>query len=88
MPPKPDFDKLFGGNAESQPVAITHTGFDLPGVPEDFDPNAEMLAPEYDYNTATDTAAEDDPFAPMDEDAHSPFNADDPFALAEEDKKD
>lgn len=98
LPPRPDFDKLFavvrGGNdtpapapqaSEPAPAQMPASSFDLPGIPAEFDPRAEMLAPEPNYDIHT---GDSDHFT-HDDGGHSPFGdaVDDPFAHHDEEKK-
>jgi len=92
IPPPPDLESLL---AYVRPGAVYKTEtpepvFDLPPLPDDFDPALEMKAPgleegtvQGDYNNI-----QDEPFAEEGEDAHSPFGDNyNPFATDEDEGK-
>ncbi len=82
LPPLPDFDKFtspVAKQSEAMDNIDSNPLFDLPNIPEDFDPNQEMPAlSTMDIEDFSDT--------PMEEDAYSPFDTEDTFATTEEEK--
>lgn len=87
-PHTPDFDSLFSEVKASKPITApkaTDLTFDLPSVPDNFDPSVEMPAPDH----LPEPVAATEDFVEADSDIYSPFGdgIDDPFATPEDEKK-
>lgn len=108
LPPEPDFDKLFGHEEHIEEEALeaepkidgtvsqeVKAEFDLPGIPEDFDPSVEMPSYEPEEGSEEDgqsgesnnTSNSNLDSVDTGEELHDPFGADDPFAINEAAKK-